>query len=209
MKTTTRTLAAALCAAGVLAAGCGDGGRVRAVNDDPAVTSLQGGAAPLPLFDPAAASDPALGRVPAPLAGPDLFGDGTVSLHPGEDGPAVVIFAAHWCPHCNREVPRIAQLWRDGGVPPGVRVVLVSTAAREGTEHWPPHEWLRDDMDWPGELDVLDGDAADGDPAEQWGLTGFPYLVALDADGEVAFRHAGEIPAETLGRVLEELAAGQ
>src|SRR5690606_10263241 len=105
----------------------------------------------LPQFAGAGA-DEAIGMVPPALSGPSLLGEGTVSVTPGSDGrPTMVVFAAHWCPHCNAELPRIVSLYNNGGVPDAVRLVVVSTEAREGTVNYPADEWLADDMGWPPE----------------------------------------------------------
>jgi len=38
------------------------------------------------------------------------------------------VFLAHWCPHCNREIPEL-NAWRDSGeVPADLQVVAVTTA---------------------------------------------------------------------------------
>ena len=114
----------------------------------------------------------------------------------------MLVFLAHWCPHCNDEIPVLNE-WRDaGGVPEDLRIVGVSTAVASDRPNFPPGEWLVD-KDWT--WDVI----ADGPPATQrrrataYGVTGFPFFVLLDADGNVAARGSGEQPIE----YIEELVA--
>ncbi len=66
------------------------------------------------------ATDPAVGQTPPTLTGQDFSG-GDVTVAPGGGTPQVVIFAAHWCPHCQEEIPLI-QEWIDGDTfPTGCR----------------------------------------------------------------------------------------
>ena len=70
--------------------------------------------------------DPAIGMTAPVLVGADYDGNPT-RVDPVNDGPTMVIFLAHWCPHCNAEVPKLLQLREDGRIPEGVNVVAGST----------------------------------------------------------------------------------
>ena len=75
-------------------------------------------------------AEPAFGLVAPEITGVD-FDDSTVSI--SHDGtPKAIVFLAHWCDHCQAEVPRV-QDWLDatGGVP-GVEVMSVTTSANSG-----------------------------------------------------------------------------
>lgn len=98
-------------------------------------------------------------------------------------------FVAHWCSHCRAEVPRIVGLAEQGELPTGVAISAVSTAVDAGAPNYPPSAWLKDER-WP--FPVLADDAA-GAAAAAYGVEGFPFLVLLDADGNVAGRISGEI----------------
>ena len=64
------------------------------------------------------------GRVTANL-------DGTpIDITPG-GAPKMVVFLAHWCPHCNREIPRLIEWQQSGAVPDGLKVVGVATAVAD------------------------------------------------------------------------------
>ena len=57
-------------------------------------------------------------------------------------------FVAHWCPHCQAEVPRIVALAEQGRLPEGVDVAAVSTAVDATAPNYPPSAWL-DRVGWP------------------------------------------------------------
>ena len=61
----------------------------------------------------------------APLfSGPDQYSN-IVSLE--KDGNAkALIFLAHWCPHCQREVPAVQEYIDTMGVPDGIDIIAVS-----------------------------------------------------------------------------------
>lgn len=189
----------------VLAGGCGDtaAGTIRAVGD-PVVD--EGGVSPdlrtegsLPELTEA--DDPAVGMLLPTLEGPALTG-GSVQVSP-DDGPQFVVFVAHWCPHCQREVPFIVQLQQDGVIPPSVRVTAVSTAVDERRGNFPPVSWLAEEA-WP--TPVLADDEL-FTAAGAFGVSGFPFLVAADATGRVVARTSGELAEEDYERLVELVTA--
>ena len=102
------------------------------------------------------------------------------------------MFAAHWCPHCQKEIPEIQAWLDDGGLPEGVELYLVSTAVQADQNNYPPSDWLSG-VGWSEPVLLDNADQAAGN---SWGLTGFPYMVFLDADGKVVQRASGELPIE-------------
>ena len=93
----------------------------------------------------------------------------------------MLVFLAHWCPHCNREVPRLVAWQADGMVPEGLDVIGVSTGSPRARTNYPPSAWLAElDWQWP----VL-ADSTDHQAAAAYGLPGFPYFVIIGADGTV------------------------
>ena len=77
--------------------------------------------------------------------------------------------SAHWCPHCQREVPRVSKWLEENGVPTEIEILAVSTAVREGTPNYPPSEWFTKER-WPTDIFV---DNEDNDLAAAYGLAGF------------------------------------
>ena len=115
----------------------------------------------------------------------------------------MVVFLAHWCPHCNREVPVLNE-WKDAGlVPEGLQVVGISTAASPEGEHYPPSEWI-DQMDWTWPVMA---DSETQDAALAFGLSGYPTMVILDGDGTVLSRASGEKTLEQLQQFVDDALA--
>lgn len=158
------------------------------------------GSALAPLEDPSA--DPAVGAAAPGLSGADYAGN-AVTIEPGTDGPMLVVVLAHWCPHCNNEIPVLQQWEEQGGIPENLQVVGVSTAVSPDRPNYPPGEWLAEKgWAWP----VL----ADDDQltaANAYGVTAFPFLTFIDADGNVVARTSGELPVEQLQALADATVA--
>lgn len=142
------------------------------------------------------------------LSGYDYAGD-PITIDPATDGPTLVVFLAHWCPHCNREVPVLNE-WRDSGdVPEGLNVVGISTAAREGEANYPPDEWLTAmDWTWPvlADGDIQSDDGEDGvfhTAFRAYGSTTFPTLAFVDGDGVLRWRLSGELPIPVIQQLVD------
>lgn len=154
----------------------------------------------LPMFDPNVA-DRAVGErsVSAEL---QTFAGDEVRLDAGE--PTIIVFLAHWCPVCQVEVPALVGWEHDGRIPDGVRVVGVVTSTESSLPNYPPSLWLEREG-WPFEVVV---DDEDGTFADAYGLSAFPFMVALDDTSTVVWRHAGNmLPAEFDERVAELVTA--
>ncbi|MCP4965161.1 MAG: TlpA family protein disulfide reductase [bacterium] len=144
-------------------------------------------------------SDEAIGLDAPEVEGQD-FDDSTVKIE--NDGTAkAIVFLAHWCSHCQAEVPRV-QSWLDatGGVP-GVQLMSVTTSASSGQQNWPPSEWMeRENWSSPNIRDDSDSSVL-----RAYGGSSFPYWVFLNSDGTVAFRMSGETDITTLETIMESL----
>jgi thiol-disulfide isomerase/thioredoxin len=150
------------------------------------VAAVEASGDALPAFDASAATDPAKDVVAPELRGRSF--DGTPVDVTRDGRGKVIVFLAHWCPHCQAEVPRIVAHLADRALPTDVDLVAVSTAVDENRPNYPASTWLeRERWTWPVLVDDADGSAA-----AQFGLSGFPYLVALDPEGRVVARTSGE-----------------
>ena len=154
----------------------------------------------LPFFQ-STATDIAIGEQAPVVTGEDFSGEQVVI---GEAGtPQAIVFLAHWCPHCQREVPRV-QAWLDGGGGvEGVEIVSVATSINSARANYPPSEWLEREG-WSADLVVDDTDST---VLQAYGAGGFPYWVFLNADGTVAARSAGELDVGQLEVFLNTIAA--
>lgn len=151
-----------------------------------------------PLGGAAVADDPALGMVAPVLVGRGYDGS-TVRIDATENGPTMVVFLAHWCPHCNSEIPRINELRDAGSFPADLNVVAVSTAIDPTRPNFPASEWL-EDMDWtyPAIGDGVDMQAQRFIGTAAFGVDGFPFVTLIGADGTVAARWSGEHETDEL-----------
>lgn len=139
----------------------------------------------------------------APTIGGVGFDGSPVTITPGANGkPMAVIFVAHWCPHCQKEVPLLAQLLKTNTSISGVEVAFVSTSVRPEADNYPPSEWLK--PEWIS-TPVL-ADDAKSTAAAAYGVGGYPFLVFLDSEGKVTGRFSGEMGLEDLAARFKKAA---
>jgi thiol-disulfide isomerase/thioredoxin len=139
-------------------------------------------------------ADPAIGTPAPTLSGSDF--DGRVVKVDPSKGPVMLVFLAHWCPHCNRELPQLVAYGSRSDLPEGLQMIAVSTAVAAERDNYPPSEWI-DSRGW--ENPVI-ADDEDFDAARAFGLSGFPYTVLISTDGTVADRWSGELGQEAIAQ---------
>jgi len=143
--------------------------------------------------------DPEIGYTAPSFKAQLNTGSELVTIDPADGTVRLIGFFAHWCPHCQREVPRVSKWLEDNGVPTEIEILAVSTAVREGTPNYPPSEWFIKER-WPTNIFV---DNEDNDLAAAYGLAGFPYWVLVDATGTVVHRSSGELTEEQFGYLIQ------
>jgi cytochrome c biogenesis protein CcmG/thiol:disulfide interchange protein DsbE len=131
--------------------------------------------------------DPTIGTTAPGLSG-FTFDGSAVNVDPSA-GPVMLVYLAHWCPHCNRELPKLLEWKAGGGVPDGLQVIGVTTAVNPDRDNYPPSEWIVNmGWDWP----VL-ADSENNDAAVAMGVSSFPFVIIIGTDGTVLTRWAGEV----------------
>ena len=140
--------------------------------------------------------DAAVGATIPELTGTGFDGE-AITIGP-DDGAQLIMVVAHWCPHCQDEVPRVVDHLAESPMPDDVALTTISTSVKPEADNYPPSSWLERE-DW--EAPVL-ADTADGQAAAALGLSGFPYFVAVDADGKVVARTSGEISTEQFDQLV-------
>lgn len=150
--------------------------------------------ATLPVFE-AGTNDPALGTPGPVVDGADEDGNPLTLGGPGE--PRIVLFLAHWCSHCQREVPRVTDYLAENDV--DVEFLSVATGSNATAPNYPPSVWLERE-EWP--VPTIYDDAV-GTAGNAYGLSGFPFWVVLDSDGNVQTRFSGEATEEQLQAVVD------
>jgi len=147
--------------------------------------------------------DPAVGAAAPRLVGVDVTG-AAAEAGGASGSPQLLVFVAHWCPHCQAEVPRIVEWMRDGQAPDGLEVTAVVTGTDSSLPNYPPSEWLADEG-WAGGV-VLDDERFSAGDA--YGLSAYPFLVAVAPDGSVTARASGELPPDELSALVAGAVAG-
>jgi len=150
---------------------------------------------------PGSGADPAVGQKAPVVRGHGLTGKQVTAPVTGK--PTVVLFLAHWCPHCQREVPVVQRYVDAGRVPKGVGLVAVATAMDPAKPNYPPSSWLEREG-WTSPV-LADGN---GEAAAAYGLPAFPYWVAVDADGRVVERRTGELTPDQMDDLFAAAQAG-
>jgi thiol-disulfide isomerase/thioredoxin len=144
-------------------------------------------------------NDPGIGQLAPTLVGQSFDGSPVTIGGPGPQ-PTLVAFVAHWCPHCNVEVPRLVQWIGQGGPPKDLRIVAVSTGVDKSAPNYPPSSWLAK-LKWP---EPVMADSADATAAQAYGLAFYPYLVVLGPDGKVLGRTTGELEISDLNKFVTD-----
>jgi hypothetical protein len=80
----------------------------------------------------------------------------------------------------------------------------VATGTNADAPNYPPSKWLEDE-DWPITTLVDDADSTTG---AAFGLSSYPYFVAIGADGTVVARASGELPTDQIEALMTAAAAG-
>ena len=145
-----------------------------------------------------AEGDVAVGRL-APDFDATTFNGDIVQVRPGNGTGYVIAFFAHWCSHCQAEVPKLIGWIDRDGIPSGVKVVAVSTAVYLDRGNL-PQAWFAAEG-WP-ELVLRDSD--ESEVADAYGLRSFPYFVVVGTDGRVRARASGGQSLEGWEYLLEQ-----
>jgi thiol-disulfide isomerase/thioredoxin len=152
---------------------------------------------PLPVLG--SGEDPALGLVAPEIVGSDFAGREVRIEHDGR--AKAIVFLAHWCPHCQDELPELRDWLAESGGPGGVDVVAVATGTNPARPNFPPSEWFADE-DWSAPVIVDDEDLT---ALRVFGGPAFPFWTFLADDGTVALRVAGRIDLPALESILSQL----
>jgi cytochrome c biogenesis protein CcmG/thiol:disulfide interchange protein DsbE len=152
---------------------------------------------------PDSGADTAIG-----LTAPTLHGftfDGSpIDITPDDGRAKMVVFLAHWCPHCNNEIPVILRWAESGGVPPNLDIIGVSTAVSPDRDNYPPSKWIVA-KGW--KYPVM-ADSAHNDAERAYGVASFPTFTIVGSDGKVKLRSSGELAETQLDGLVTQALTG-
>jgi thiol-disulfide isomerase/thioredoxin len=152
---------------------------------------------------PQSGADTAIGTTPPILKGFNFAGE-PIEIAPGGGRAKMVVFLAHWCPHCNREIPVIEAWAAGGGVPANLDIIGVSTGVSADRDNYPPSAWIvKMAWKWP-----VMADSSKSDAALAYGVAGYPTFAIVGADGKVKVRNSGELPVADLDAMVKAALAG-
>jgi cytochrome c biogenesis protein CcmG, thiol:disulfide interchange protein DsbE len=155
----------------------------------------------LPVFGGDPAADVAPGLTAPTVTGEGLDGS-TVSIAP-DGNPKVVLFLAHWCPHCQDEVPDVVDWMEAGNMPEGVDFYAISTLAQRLRGNWPPSDWLASEG-WS--VPTIQDDRSNSASAA-FGMQGTPFWVVLNGDNTVIARIPGQVGHAGMDAIFATAAA--
>jgi thiol-disulfide isomerase/thioredoxin len=108
--------------------------------------------------------------------------------------PSLVVFFASWCPHCQAEAPRIAQL---AAAHPELQIVMIGVGDRETIAD------IYGFQSRVGMATYADTSASTlGTTAAAWGIQSYPSLFAVDAQGIVRASNVGEVSQQGLDTLV-------
>ena len=198
----TAALVLVLAVAAIVSSGGSDGEETTAEGVEQTRPVTVTGTA-LPEYEPGGGGDPAVGTTIPDVTGQSFDGS-PVEIR--NDGRAkLIIFVAHWCPHCQEEIPLLADWLESNTLPAGVDLYTVSTSVGSNRPNYPPSAWLEEEG-WT--VKTL-ADSEDGKAADAFGLSAFPYFVAADASGKVVARTSGEISTGVFADLAKRAAGEQ
>lgn len=149
-----------------------------------------------PLAPLTGTADSAIGQVAPTVHGEDWDGN-KVSIEP--DGrPKVVIFLAHWCPHCRAEVPEVVDWMADGGVPEDVDFIAVTIMSDRSQVNFPPQDWLKAEG-WEAPT-IMDN--AERDAQIAYAANSTPFYLVLDGENRNLGRTSGRLGAAGLDALV-------
>jgi len=164
----------------------------------PATSGIPGG---LPLFestqnDPAVANGIVLGAV----TGTDYYSGREATYAPDDGKARVWMVWAHWCPHCQAELPEVSAWYSENFLLfPNTELVSVTTSIDPSRGN--PLEPYLEESNFPFPV-LVDRDYR---LASQFGTSAFPYWVVTAADGTVLLRIAGRVGIDQVEQIFNEL----
>lgn len=161
----------------------------------------------LPAY-PSTGPDPAVqaGMRLSGLTGDEYYSGERMTIAPDGERATVWLVWAHWCPHCQNDLPALATFMDDAATDyPHVQVVTITTSIDDSRGN--PLVPYLDASQFPFPV-LVD---TDGSLAASLGTPAFPFWVVTGPDGEVLLRRPGAFGNEQLPNLfgsIEEFVTG-
>ena len=144
--------------------------------------------------------DAALGMVLGEVSGVEYYSETEMTIDPSDGTARAWLVWAHWCPHCQRELPPLSD-WYTENASDYPNVELISISSSIDPTRGNPLEPYLDELQLPFPT-ILDPDLA---LAEQFGLSAYPFWVFTAGDGTTLLRVAGFLEIDQVAEILTQL----
>ncbi len=146
--------------------------------------------------------DAALGMTLGDVTGVEYYTDTEITVDPADGTPRAWLIWAHWCPHCQRELPPLSE-WYAANADQYPSVELISVTSSIDPARGNPLEPYLDELQLPFPT-ILDPDLV---LAEQFGLSAYPFWVFTSGDGTTLLRVAGFLEIDQVANIFTQLEA--
>ncbi len=144
--------------------------------------------------------DAALGVVLGEVTGTEYYTGEEMTFDPSDGVSRAWLIWAHWCPHCQREMPAVTD-WYGENADAYPNVELVSITSAIDPSRGNPFEPYLDELQTPFPVLVDD----DSRLADQFGLNAFPFWVFTSPDGTTVLRVAGYLEIDQVAEIFAQL----
>ncbi len=146
--------------------------------------------------------DAALGMVLGEVAGIEYYTETELTVNPADGTARAWLIWAHWCPHCQRELPPLSE-WYAENADQYPNVELISVTSSIDPARGNPLEPYLDELQLPFPV-IVDPDLT---LAEQFGLSAYPFWVFTAGDGSTLLRVAGFLEIDQVADIFGQLEA--
>jgi thiol-disulfide isomerase/thioredoxin len=144
--------------------------------------------------------DAALGVALGDVTGPEYYTEADVTIDPADGTTRAWLVRAHWCPHCQRELPPLSE-WYEANAANYPNVELLSVTTSIDPSRGNPLEPYLDELQLPFPA-IVDADLA---LTEQFGASAFPFWVFTGPDGTTLLRIPGFLELEQVEEIFAQL----
>lgn len=117
----------------------------------------------------------------------------------------IILFLAHWCPHCQTEVDTFGSWIKSRGLPKDIDFYAIATANNPSQQNYPPETWLLNE-NW--EIPTIKDTPSDN-IAQLFGVTSFPFWALVDSENRLLTRLTGTFEMDEIDVILSKILESQ